>query len=60
MGTSHEDQFTFSILLLSVLPRKRHFSDKTFREKKNTFYVQSPVFKNHVIMLKNTVALQRP
>jgi len=40
-GTSHEDQYTFTMISRSVVLRMRKFSGKLCRGiKKNTFYVQ--------------------
>jgi hypothetical protein len=38
MGTLHEDQYT--LLVISRSLRMRNVSDKSFREKQNTFCVQ--------------------
>ena len=39
-GASQENQYTSLIISRSVLLRMRNFSDKNFRENKNTFYFQ--------------------
>jgi len=40
MDTLHEDQYTFTIILPSVLLKMRNFSDKISRENQNTRHVQ--------------------
>jgi len=40
LGTSHEGQSTFFIILRSILLRIRNISDKRHREKQNTFDVE--------------------
>jgi len=38
MGTLGEDQYTFSIISRSLLPRIKNISDKSRRETQHTFY----------------------
>jgi len=67
MGTLHEDQYTFSIILRSVLLRIKNISDLSCRETRNTHFVFYNFFcfsfENRAIyeiMWKNIVERGRP
>ena len=62
-GTLHEDQYTFSIMSLSILLRTRNVSDKICREIRNTHYRLIFFFENcafNGIMWENIVERGRP
>ena len=45
MGTLHEDVFTFMTVSRLIFLRMRNIADKSYRENKNTSYVQQCLSK---------------